>query len=96
MSTLPGSKPIPLFLEMLSMDVYINSQILQNPWITPVTDIRVYMDRVQTSYLSDGVDTDITLSASMDIHSHPLPNRRNNVQLQTLMITRIIRLKEIE
>jgi len=29
------------------------------------------MDRVRISYLSNGADTNITLSASMDIHLHP-------------------------
>ena len=31
----------------------------------------VKLDRVRVSYLSNGADTDITLSASMDTHLHP-------------------------
>ncbi|KEH27285.1 hypothetical protein MTR_6g093140 [Medicago truncatula] len=53
------------------MDICINPRIPQNPRITRETDIRTDMNRVRILYLSNGVDTDIILFASMDIHLHP-------------------------
>jgi len=47
------------------MDICINPQIHKNPWIT-----RTNMNMIRISYLSNGADTYITLSASMKIHLH--------------------------
>jgi hypothetical protein len=41
-------------------------------------DIRTDMNRVRISYLSNGTDTDITLSASMDIHLHPYAKKASH------------------
>jgi hypothetical protein len=42
-------------------------QIPQYSCITHLTDIRTNMEQIRISYLSNGLDTNITISASMDI-----------------------------
>jgi len=53
------------------MDICINTRTPKNPRITCSMDIRTDMDMIPISYLSNRTDTDITLSASIDIHLHP-------------------------
>ena len=53
---------------MLSMDICIYPWISQNPLIIRLMDIRADIERTQISFLSNETDTNIILSAFMDIH----------------------------
>jgi hypothetical protein len=53
------------------MDIFKYPRTPQKLWIVRLADICTDMERPHISYLSDGMNTDIILSASMDIHLHP-------------------------
>jgi len=53
------------------MDIFIYPWIPQNTWIDRLTDIYADMEMAWISQLSDEMDTNIILSAFMDIHLHP-------------------------
>jgi hypothetical protein len=53
------------------MDICKYPWIPQYPWIIRLADTRMDMERTHISYLSNGADTNIILSAPMNIHLHP-------------------------